>query len=50
MSQTILGNVRKGEAILEVTPKFYTTWDHGKVKCIDIKKKWSYLSGIFGDP
>jgi hypothetical protein len=33
MSQTIISNIRNKEAIImEVTPKFYATWDHGKVK------------------
>ena len=33
MSQTIISNIRTGDAILlEITPKFYATWDHGKVK------------------
>ena len=33
MSQTIIGSIRNNEAIIiEITPKFYSTWDHGKVK------------------
>jgi general stress protein 26 len=33
MSQTIISSIKKGDAvILEITPKFYATWDHGKVK------------------
>lgn len=33
MSQTIIESIRNKEAIIiEVTPKFYATWDHGKVK------------------
>jgi uncharacterized pyridoxamine 5'-phosphate oxidase family protein len=33
MSQTIISNIREGDAIiLEITPKFYATWDHSKVK------------------
>jgi hypothetical protein len=33
MSQTIINYIREGDAILlEITPKFYATWDHGKVK------------------
>jgi hypothetical protein len=33
MSQLIISSIRKGDAIiLEVTPKFYATWDHGKRK------------------
>jgi hypothetical protein len=33
MSQTIISSIRSGDAIiLEITPKFYATWDHGKVK------------------
>ena len=33
MSQVIISSIRKGDAIiLEVTPKFYATWDHGKRK------------------
>jgi general stress protein 26 len=33
MSQTIIGSIRNKEAIIiEITPKFYSTWDHGKVK------------------
>jgi general stress protein 26 len=33
MSQTIISNIRERDAILlEITPKFYATWDHGKVK------------------
>jgi hypothetical protein len=33
MSQTIISSIRKGDAIiLEIIPKFYATWDHGKVK------------------
>jgi hypothetical protein len=28
-----MSNIREGDAILlEITPKFYATWDHGKVK------------------
>jgi general stress protein 26 len=33
MSQTIISSIRKGDdVILEITPKFYATWDHGKAK------------------
>jgi hypothetical protein len=33
MSQALVSSIRKGDAIiLEVTPKFYATWDHGKRK------------------
>jgi hypothetical protein len=33
MSQTIISSIRRGDAILlEITPKFYATWDHGKLK------------------
>lgn len=33
MSQTIISNTREGDAIIiEITPKFYATWDHSKVK------------------
>ena len=33
MSQTIIESIRNKEAIIiEITPKFYATWDHGKVK------------------
>jgi uncharacterized pyridoxamine 5'-phosphate oxidase family protein len=33
MSEAIISSIRKGHAIiLEVTPKFYATWDHGKRK------------------
>ena len=33
MSQTIISSIGKGDAvILEITPKFYATWDHGKGK------------------
>lgn len=33
VSQTVISNIREGDAILlEITPKFYATWDHGKVK------------------
>ena len=33
MSKTIIGSIRNKEAIIiEITPKFYSTWDHGKVK------------------
>ena len=33
MSQTIIGSIRNKEAIIiEITPKFYSTWDHSKVK------------------
>lgn len=33
MSQAIIGNIRKGDAIiLEISPKFFATWDHGKRK------------------
>jgi general stress protein 26 len=33
MSQTIIGSIRNEDAIiLEVTPKFYATWDHSKAK------------------
>ena len=33
MSQAIINSIRKGDAIiLEITPKFYATWDHGKSK------------------
>ena len=33
MSQVIISSVRKGDAvILEIAPKFYATWDHGKRK------------------
>ena len=33
MSQTIMSNIRRGDAILlEITPKFYATWDHGSKK------------------
>ena len=36
MSQTIISSIRNKEAIImEVTPKFYATWDHGKVKKVD---------------
>ena len=33
MSKTIIGSIRNKEAIIiEITPKFYSTWDQGKVK------------------
>ena len=33
VSHTIIDSIRNKEAIiLEITPKFYATWDHGKVK------------------
>ena len=33
MSQTIINSIRKkDDIILEITPKFYATWDHDKVK------------------
>jgi general stress protein 26 len=33
MSHAITNSIRNGDAIiLEITPKFYATWDHGKVK------------------
>jgi uncharacterized pyridoxamine 5'-phosphate oxidase family protein len=33
MSQTIISSIRNKEAIIiEITPKFYATWDHGKEK------------------
>jgi general stress protein 26 len=33
MSQNIISTIRNGDAIiLEITPKFYATWDHGKGK------------------
>ena len=33
MSQAIISSIRKGDAIiLEISPKFYATWDHGKRK------------------
>ena len=33
ISQVIVGSIRKGVAIiLEITPKFYETWDHGRRK------------------
>ena len=33
MSKTIIGSIRNKEAIIiQITPKFYSTWDHGKVK------------------
>jgi hypothetical protein len=33
MSQTIISSIRNKEAIIiEITPKFYATWDHAKVK------------------
>jgi general stress protein 26 len=33
MSQTIMTNIKRGDAIiLEITPKFYSTWDHAKGK------------------
>ena len=36
MSQTIISSIRNKEAIImEVTPKLYATWDHGKVKKVD---------------
>jgi general stress protein 26 len=33
ISQTIIGGIRnRDEVILEITPKFYATWDYGKGK------------------
>jgi general stress protein 26 len=33
VSQTLMNSITSGDAIiLEVTPKFYSTWDHAKVK------------------
>jgi uncharacterized pyridoxamine 5'-phosphate oxidase family protein len=33
MSQAIIGSIRKGDAIiLEISPKFFATWDDGKRK------------------
>ena len=33
MSHTITNSIRNGDAIIiEITPKFYATWDHAKVK------------------
>ena len=33
VSHTIMDSIRNKEAIiLEITPKFYATWDHGNVK------------------
>ena len=33
MSQAIISSIKKGDAIiLEITPKFYATWDHAKGK------------------
>jgi hypothetical protein len=33
MSQTIISSIRNKEAIIiEIAPKFYATWDHGKEK------------------
>ena len=33
ISRTIISSIRNKDAIIiEITPKFYATWDHGKVK------------------
>jgi hypothetical protein len=33
ISQSIISSIKRGDAvILEIIPKFYATWDHGKVK------------------
>jgi hypothetical protein len=33
VSQILMNSITSGDAIiLEVTPKFYSTWDHAKVK------------------